>query len=138
VLVVDDEPAQRRTARRVLSHQGYQVDTAHNGKETIDRFTEAAASQQAQPAGDAAAKSPYDAVVMDMNLNEEEDGLALFERIRQMHPNQKGVLVSGYAKPERAELSIERGLLWLAKPYGADALVRVVRAAVAGRDAGSR
>ncbi len=134
ILVVDDEPAQRRTARRVLSHQGYHVDTASNGRETLERFVEAQASRGDQRGEGSASTSPYDAVVLDMNLNEDEDGLELFERIRRIYPGQKGVLVSGYAKPERAELSIERGLLWLAKPYTADALAQVVCEAVAVGD----
>src|SRR5512145_1756782 len=38
ILVVDDEPLQLRTCRRVLSHFGYSVDTLSRGAEVIEVF----------------------------------------------------------------------------------------------------
>ncbi|MBN1605525.1 MAG: substrate-binding domain-containing protein [Polyangiaceae bacterium] len=135
VLVVDDEPSQLRTARRVLSRYGYEVDTVRSGVEAYRLFAQAAASHAAQGAADAleTGKSPYDVVVLDMILNESEDGVAVFERIERLFPGQKGVIASGFARTERAQIASERGLVWLAKPYTPDALGRAVHAAMAAR-----
>jgi CheY-like chemotaxis protein len=130
VLVVDDEPTQLRTARRVLSRYGYEVDTAGTGEQAYGFFVRAANSEGAANAADEPSRSPFDVVVMDVMLNESEDGFALFERIRQLYPHQQGVIVSGYASPERAQLVTELGLVWLAKPYTADSLARAVHAAL--------
>jgi phosphoserine phosphatase RsbU/P len=134
VLVVDDEPSQLRTARRVLARYGYEVDTLRSGEEACRLFEQAAAAQSAETPVDtpAARKSPYDVVVLDMILNESEDGVAVFERIERMFPGQKGVIASGFARTERAQLAGERGLVWLAKPYTPDALGRAVHAAMVG------
>jgi sigma-B regulation protein RsbU (phosphoserine phosphatase) len=137
VLVIDDEPSQLRTARRVLSRFGYEVDTVRSGEDAYRLFAQAAASQSAGAAAEATtiAKSPYDVVVLDMILNESEDGVAVFERIERLFPGQKGVIASGFARTERAQLAVERGLVWLAKPYTHDALGRAVHTAMIGRPA---
>jgi DNA-binding LacI/PurR family transcriptional regulator/CheY-like chemotaxis protein len=124
ILIVDDEPIQLRTGKRVLSRLGYQVDTLESGRQASERFLQAAASSV----------SPYDLVILDMLLNEEHDGLSLFEQIRNVFPQQKAIVVSGHAPTERAEAALQRGLAWLAKPYTADALARAVEAALAERE----
>jgi CheY-like chemotaxis protein len=120
ILIVDDEPVQLRTGRRVLSRLGYQVDVLDSGQAAHEHFLQAAQT----------GKSPYDLVLLDMILNEELDGLERFEQIRQLFPNQRAIVVSGHAPPERAEAAFKKGLAWLAKPYTADALVSAVQTAL--------
>ena len=122
ILVVDDDPTQLRTASRVLAPVGYEVVTVDNGVAAYGLFAEASIG----PGG----RSPFDLVVIDMKLGEGEDGLAVFERIRALFPTQKGLVVSGHAPTERAERALDAGLSWLAKPYGADDLVRAVQGAL--------
>ncbi len=117
ILLVDDEPLLLRTCRRVLGRQGYHIDTLDSGQRALDLFVRAATSGQ----------SPYDVVVVDMILNEEQDGLQVFERIRELFPGQRGIVVSGHAPTERAERAIQEGLSWLAKPYTAEVLARTVQ-----------
>jgi CheY-like chemotaxis protein len=124
ILIVDDEPIQLRTGKRVLSRLGYQVDVLESGRLASERFTIAAAK----------GKCPYDLVILDMLLNEELDGLEHFERIRALFPQQKAIVVSGHAPTERAEAAFQKGLAWLAKPYTADALVHAVESALAERE----
>ena len=123
VLIVDDEPVQLRTARRILSHHGYRVDSLSSGREAFRLFERAKASGQ----------SPYDLVILDMALNEEQDGYELFEQLHKLFPGQKAIVASGHAPTERVKLAVARGLDWLSKPYTADALVRAVQAALAKR-----
>ena len=65
-----------------------------------------------------------------MVLNEDEDGLRVFERIRRLFPEQKGIISSGHAPTERAELAVAREVPWLTKPYTADTLERAIRASL--------
>jgi DNA-binding LacI/PurR family transcriptional regulator/signal transduction histidine kinase/ActR/RegA family two-component response regulator len=124
ILIVDDEPIQLRTGRRVLRHLGYDVDTLESGQKARELFERAAPSQI----------SPYDLVILDMILNEPEDGLQVLECIQRLFPGQRAVLASGHAPNERAELAVSKGLTWLVKPYTMDSLARTVRALLPNSD----
>jgi DNA-binding LacI/PurR family transcriptional regulator/signal transduction histidine kinase/ActR/RegA family two-component response regulator len=121
VLIVDDDPVQLRTGRRILTHLGYDVDTQSRGASAYQLFAERSG------------ESPYDLVILDMSLNEERDGLELFEQIQELFPNQRAIVASGHALSERVERAMARGLAWLAKPYTADDLGRAVQAALRER-----
>jgi DNA-binding LacI/PurR family transcriptional regulator/signal transduction histidine kinase/DNA-binding NarL/FixJ family response regulator len=121
ILLVDDEPVQLRAGSRVLGHLGYQVDALRSGRQARDLFRNAVA----------AGRSPYDLVILDMILDEELDGLELFEEIRRLFPEQRAILASGHAPTERVELALQKGLAWLAKPYTIEALAQAVQAALA-------
>jgi CheY-like chemotaxis protein len=124
ILIVDDEPLQLRTGRRVLRHLGYDVDTLDSGQKARELFTRAAVDQN----------SPYDLVILDMLLNEDEDGLQALEHIRRLFPAQRVVLASGHAPTERSELAVSKGLTWLVKPYTMDTLARTVRSVLHGSE----
>ena len=116
ILVVDDETIQLQTCRRVLVHLGYEVDTIQSGMRALDVFNQAVHT----------GKSPYDLIIMDVVLGEALDGLQIFEMIQRLFPAQKAIVVSGHAPNERAELAVNKGLFWLAKPYSIKALMRAV------------
>jgi DNA-binding LacI/PurR family transcriptional regulator/signal transduction histidine kinase/CheY-like chemotaxis protein len=122
ILVVDDETIQLQTCRRVLVHLGYEVDTMQSGLRACEVFSQAAQT----------GKSPYDLVVLDMLLNEKLDGLQVFELIQRLFPAQKAIVASGHAPNERAELAVNKGLIWLAKPYTIEALTQAVERVLAG------
>jgi CheY-like chemotaxis protein len=130
VLVVDDEPTQLRTASRVLGQLGYEIDTLRSGVSACEVFAACAAERQASAVTRAAATSPYDLLIVDMALNEAQDGLAVIERVRALFPGQRALIASGNAPPERAAAAIAQGLGWLAKPYTSGALARAVEAAL--------
>ena len=129
VLVIDDEPTQLRTASRVLGQLGYEIDTLRSGAAACEVF---AAFAGRQPLGQSACLSPYDLLIVDMALNEDQDGLAVIERVRKLFPGQRALIASGNAPPDRAEAAISQGLGWLAKPYTSGALARAVQAALTG------
>jgi DNA-binding LacI/PurR family transcriptional regulator/signal transduction histidine kinase/ActR/RegA family two-component response regulator len=117
ILIVDDEPIQLRTGRRVLVRLGYQVEIMESGLRAYELFSRAAAS----------GRSPFDLVIMDMLLGEVLDGLQVIEQIHRLFPEQKVIVVSGHAPSERAELAVKKGLTWLGKPYGMDTLAETVQ-----------
>jgi signal transduction histidine kinase/ActR/RegA family two-component response regulator len=118
ILVVDDETIQLQTCRRVLVHLGYEVDTIQSGQSALAVFTQAAQ----------VGESPYDLIIMDVVLGEALDGLQIFELIQGLFPAQKAIVASG-----RTELAVNKGLIWLAKPYSIKALTRAVERALEGR-----
>ena len=121
ILVVDDETIQLQTCRRVLVHLGYEVETMQSGLRAYQVFSQAAQT----------GKSPYDLVILDMVLGEMLDGLQVFELIQRLFPAQKAIVASGHAPNERAELAVNKGLIWLAKPYSVDAITRAVERVLA-------
>jgi CheY-like chemotaxis protein len=131
ILVVDDEPVQLRTARRVLTHLGYHVDTLQSGRQAYDMFARTEQVLRSQTGPRPIRKSPYDLIILDMLLNEEHDGLDIFEQIQELFPTQKVIIASGHSPNERAALAVDRGLAWLVKPYTTDSLARAVEAALA-------
>jgi CheY-like chemotaxis protein len=122
VLIVDDEPIQLRTGRRVLVRLGYQVETMESGLGAYELFSRAASTGQ----------SPFDLVIMDMMLGEMLDGLQIIEQIQRHFPAQKVIVVSGHAPTERAELAVKKGLTWLVKPYGVETLAQTVERVLRG------
>jgi CheY-like chemotaxis protein len=130
VLIIDDEPTQLRTASRVLGQLGYQIDTLRSGVAACEVFAACASERSANAVGRAPSTSPYDLLIVDMALNENQDGLAVIEQVRALFPGQRALIASGNAPPERAEAAIAQGLGWLAKPYTSGALARAVEAAL--------
>jgi DNA-binding LacI/PurR family transcriptional regulator/signal transduction histidine kinase/ActR/RegA family two-component response regulator len=130
ILIVDDEPIQLRTGRRVLVRLGYQVETLESGLRAYELFSRASAAGQ----------SPFDLVIMDMVLGEALDGLQIIEQIQRLFPSQKVVVVSGHAPTERAERAVKKGLPWLSKPYGMETLADTVQRVLRddGAESGSR
>ncbi len=127
ILVVDDDPVQLRTATRVLRHFGYTVDAESSGLGARARF----ALEESGPS--APQRSPYDLLILDMQLNEAEDGVQLFRHILARFPEQRAILSSGHAVPEAGVPSAPAGLGWLPKPYTAESLASAVSAALDGQ-----
>jgi signal transduction histidine kinase/DNA-binding LacI/PurR family transcriptional regulator/ActR/RegA family two-component response regulator len=120
ILVVDDEPIQLRTCKRLLTRWGYQVDVTSSGRDACERFALIAKNQY----------EPYHLVILDVQLSEGEDGLEIYERIRDRVPEQRAVLASGHAPTDRIEAALEQGIPWLQKPYTAEALAEIVKTAL--------
>ena len=116
LLVIDDDEAQLRTYRRVLTHLGYAVETSSSGGRACELFKLAAAN------GD----QPFDLVLVDMLLGEALDGLQVVEQLQALVPKQKAIIVSGHAPNERTDNAIKSGLAWLSKPYDIDSLANVI------------
>ncbi len=78
ILVVDDEPVIRTVVFRALTQQGYEVETAENGRVALVRL----------------ANGRYDIVVTDL-LMPELGGLELLERMRHDYPLVRVIVMTG-------------------------------------------
>lgn len=107
LLLVDDDDAFRRVLARALDRRGYAVSVA---------ATVAAAIDKAQ------AQSPEYAVV-DLRMPG-QSGLVLIEKLLELDPNTRIVMLTGYASIATAVEAIKLGAThYLSKPVDADEVV---------------
>lgn len=118
ILVVDDEPAQRIVARRMLSKLGYSVEVVNNGREALNAVRQAVSGN---------GETPFDLVILDMIMEEDFDGFSTLTEIRKICPTQKAIMASGYAPTGRVQSAVDIGASWLAKPYDIQQLASSVR-----------
>ena len=118
ILVVDDEEVIRDVARRILCSAGYTVLTAENGVQAIELFR-----QQHEE---------IDLVILDM-IMPEMGGAATFARLREIDPQVRALLSTGYSQEGRAEDILRTGVQgFLQKPYTVEEVLRKVRLVLDG------
>ncbi len=118
VLVVDDEPGVREVASRMLEFAGYTVLTAANGAAGVEAFRD--------HAGD------IRAVLLDMTMPD-ISGEEVFRAIRQIRPDAKVIVSTGYNEQETMSLFHGKGLAgFIQKPYEPSKLIEVVSRAAGG------
>ena len=130
ILVVDDEPSQLHLAERVLRHLGYVVDTLESGNQALELYARARGARRQVRGAIAAAKPPYDLVILDFKLHEARTGLETLRRIRRLYPKQRGIMVSGQEPSTEDRRDLGAHIAWLAKPYSADVLAVAVKQAL--------
>jgi PAS domain S-box-containing protein len=81
ILLVEDEISIGEIGSEMLSELGYSIETAANGREAIRKIAEAA--------------KPFDLIILDMNMPR-MGGRETFLHVREMFPNQKILVCSGY------------------------------------------
>ncbi len=112
VMVVNDEPLVRAVTKRSLERVGYQVITASDGAEAVTRFQERAGDVQV--------------VVLDMAMPV-MGGAECFRRLRQLAPDLRVLLASGYALEQEARDCLAAGALgFLEKPFATARLLEVM------------
>ncbi|MBI4885713.1 MAG: PAS domain S-box protein [Acidobacteria bacterium] len=114
ILLVDDDPAVRGLARRMLERQGYRV-------------IEADGSAAARAAADAT--TPIDLLLTDV-LMPGGGGPDLYQELAAAHPGLKVVFMSGYSDDSAAVHDPMDGHVFLHKPFGGESLVGKVREAL--------
>ncbi|HLQ76712.1 MAG TPA: ATP-binding protein [Terriglobia bacterium] len=110
ILVVDDEPEMRNLLETVLKGIGYQVVSAANGMEAVERITK-----------------DYQLVIMDMVMPI-MDGLTAVHAIRQKLPQMKILVASGYTTAENfptlRKMNVEG---FVQKPFELHKLAHLIR-----------
>ena len=111
ILVVDDEDIARTNMEYVLKKEGYQVGTAHNGLDALEKLR----------------KEEYDLILTDLKM-EKMDGLQLIESVRKIAPHTETVMITGFATVNSAVDALKKGAAhYLSKPIQLDELRAVVR-----------
>ena len=112
ILVVEDEPAVRTLAVRILRQQGYQVQESGNAFEALELIRK---------------NAPFQLVLTDV-IMPQMSGKSLCDQIMSQRPNSKVLLMSGYTDDALAHHGVlDEGLSFLEKPFSAAQLTRKVR-----------
>ncbi len=113
ILVVDDVLEQREIAEQILVSLGYEVGTAASGRAALAYVAE---------------HPVVDLVILDMILEKGFDGLDTYRDILKLNPNQKAIIVSGFAATDRVLKMQELGAgAFLKKPYTRQQLADAVK-----------
>lgn len=117
ILLVDDEPNQRKIGSDILRRMGYAVSDVSSGEGAVEFLK----------------RRPVDLVVLDMVLHGGMDGLDTYREIVKIRPEQRVIIASGYSKSERIQIALRSGVLAsLKKPYLIGELGAAVRGALMG------
>jgi PAS domain S-box-containing protein len=84
ILVVDDEPSQRDISCRMLEVLGYRPQAVASGEDAVAYLK----------------THTVDLVLLDMIMDPGLNGCETYERIVQIHPGQKAIIISGFAETE--------------------------------------
>ena len=123
ILVVDDNPVNRRVAHLMLEKAGYFVETAEDGEDALHKLD---------------AGEPYDLVLMDVNMPR-LDGFEATARIRARQDALRDlpiVAMTASAMAGDAERCLEAGMDgYVSKPVRAQALLAAVESWILSTDA---
>lgn len=118
ILVVDDEPSMRRYLQTVLELDSYQVTTASNGEEALEKV------QRQTP----------DLVLLDMVMPG-RDGLETLKRIREIRPATKVVMISCVRDTRKVAQAMRLGAQdYLSKPVQKEEMDEVLRFCLANAE----
>jgi CheY-like chemotaxis protein len=112
ILVVDDVELQREIAYGLLSKLGYSVKTVSSGEEAIEYLK----------------THSVDLIVLDMIMFPGMNGRETYERVIKIHPNQKAIIVSGFAETEDVKATQELGAgKYIKKPFTIQTLAIAIK-----------
>jgi DNA-binding NtrC family response regulator len=110
--VVDDEENQREIALGLLTRLGYKAEAVSSGEEAVEYLKE----------------NTVDLIVLDMIMPKGMNGRETYEAVIGIHPGQKAVIASGFARTEEVKAAQILGAgRYIKKPYTMETLGLAVR-----------
>jgi two-component system response regulator PilR (NtrC family)/two-component system response regulator AtoC len=114
ILIIDDDKAFRVATTALLEDNGYTVETATNGKEGIQKFSDQC----------------FELILSDLVM-ESMNGIEVLQAIKQKSPEQKVMMVTGFGSISTAVEAMRKGAYdYLTKPCNNDELLVKVERAV--------
>ncbi len=115
ILVVDDDITQLDVTGLLLKKLGYKVKTAESGERAVEMLKNA----------------KFDLLILDMIMPGGMDGTETYRQSLDLNPQQKAVVVSGYAESARVEEAVKLGASsFLRKPLTMKSIAHAVRKAL--------
>jgi len=117
ILVADDDAVIREGLRRILTAEGYDVETVSNGRAALERLEE----------------QSFKLLVTDLKMPG-MSGLDVLQSLRACQPELPVVLITGYAAIDNAVEAMKNGATdYLSKPFANDELISKVKNAMESR-----
>jgi DNA-binding NtrC family response regulator len=118
ILVVDDDRSIRTTLAAILEQDGYDVDTAENGAQAIQKSN----------------SKVFDLALVDMRLPDMM-GTELLSRMKERTPKMAKIMVTGYPSMQNAISAVNQGADgYVLKPVDAEILLDSIRKHLEKRD----
>jgi CheY-like chemotaxis protein len=122
ILVMDDKEMVRITLKEMLVYLGYDVELAKDGAEAIAKYQI-----------ELDANRPIDAAILDISVQVGMGGKETFQLLRQIDPNVKAIISSGYTDDPLLVDYQSYGLAgMIIKPYSLKDLRRTLEAVIHG------
>ncbi|MDP3073883.1 MAG: ATP-binding protein [Opitutaceae bacterium] len=122
ILLMDDDPKISDLTSAMLGSLDYKYDLARNGAEAIALYQRYLNISR-----------PYDAVILDLTVIGGMGGEECFATLRQLDPEVRAIVASGYDHDDYARKFIAQGFCaYLAKPYRVADLGRVLKTVIGG------
>jgi two-component system, response regulator RegA len=110
LLIVDDDPAFRRTLKRAMERRGFEVTAEGSGDAALAAID----------------RGGFQTAIFEMR-HQMTTGLALTERLRAVNPDARILILTGYGSVETAVAAAKLGVTdYLAKPARADVIEAVL------------
>ena len=112
VLIVEDEAIMRESLSDWLKDEGYEVETAEEGEEALQRI----------------GNKEFGVAVLDLRLPG-KDGLEVLREAVKQNPKLKGIIMTAYPSVETAVEAMKIGAVdYIVKPFTPDALEKAIEA----------
>ena len=112
ILIIDDEKIQRITTQGMLTKLGYQVTAVSSGEEALKFLKD----------------NSVDLVVLDMIMTPGMNGDTTYEKILEIHPKQKAIMVSGFSKTAEMKKAKNLGAgCFIEKPYSIEIIGKAIK-----------
>jgi len=122
ILVVDDEEMVLKSCERLLKRLNYRVLTAQNGLKAMEIYREHG--------------NGVDLVMLDMLMPDMSGGV-IFDKLKEMNPDIKVLLSSGYSLNEQARNILSRGCRgFIQKPFDIGELSKKIKEIINGQTTG--
>jgi len=114
ILVVDDEPGVCKSCQRILTREGWSVDTVLSAGEALDMLKH----------------HSYDVIITDM-IMPKMSGMDLLKEVKETVPEVSVIMITGYATVKTAVMAMKLGAFdYIPKPFTPEELSSVTDRAI--------
>lgn len=111
ILVVDDEAIVLKSCERILTSEGFSVDTATTAKKALSLLE----------------RNFYDLIITDIKMPE-MDGIEFMKEVRKKNPDINIIVITGYPSQESIKAALSLRIIdYLPKPFSPNHLLELVK-----------